>query len=162
MIFFTDGRKQGMMRTSWWTTPDGRHLNLGKDAKHPIYNAYLTKHIWPWFADHIGQDGWRVLYKFRYQRDMMIYWGAAIERNTMKLRVVTDATISDPDKGLLLEHVNALHYERDGLSMVVPMPPNADGPDWDVQVLRALADGIERKYQSPLAQNCGSSRTFSD
>jgi hypothetical protein len=79
VVFFTDGRKQGMMRTSWWTTPDGQHLNLGKVKKHPIYNKYLSQHIWPWFEQHIGNE-WRVVHYFRYQRDMMVYWSAAIAR----------------------------------------------------------------------------------
>jgi hypothetical protein len=79
VVSFTDGRKQGMMRSSWWMTPDGEHLNLGKVDKHPVYNKYLTEHIWPWFDGHIG-EGWRVVHRFRYQRDMMIYWSAAICR----------------------------------------------------------------------------------
>lgn len=79
VCFFTDGRKQGMMRSSWWTTPDGRHVNLGKERKHAVYHHYLSEHIWPWFDGHIGNE-WRVVHRFRYQRDMMIYWSAAIER----------------------------------------------------------------------------------
>lgn len=80
VVFFTDGRKQGLMRTGWWTTPDGRHLQISKAAKGPIFHAYLNKHIWPWFDDMMAKEGWRIVHRFRYQRDMMVYWSAAVER----------------------------------------------------------------------------------
>jgi len=80
VCYFTDGRKQGLMRTGWWTTPDGRHLHLTTEAKKPIFHHYLPRHIWPWFDDYITKSGWRVVHKWRYQRDMMIYWSAALER----------------------------------------------------------------------------------
>jgi hypothetical protein len=79
VLYFTDGRKQGLMRTNWWTTPDGRHLHLSTEAKKPIFHHYLPKHIWPWFDAFVAPE-WRVVHKWRYQRDMMIYWSAAVER----------------------------------------------------------------------------------
>jgi hypothetical protein len=86
---FTDGHRQGLNRTGWWNHPDGRKIRLGheggprmgdREKKLPIFGSYLSKHIWPWFDMQIERAGYRQLDRFRYQRDMMIYWGFAIER----------------------------------------------------------------------------------
>lgn len=79
VVFFTDGRRQGAMRTGHWTRPDGTKVHLDTLKKRQdVYWPYLTKHVWPWFDDFIA--GHKVLDRWRYQRGMMIYWGAVIER----------------------------------------------------------------------------------
>jgi hypothetical protein len=79
VLFFTDGRRQGLLRTGSWTKPNGEKVQLASGPqKLTVFNAYLTRHIWPWFESHI--EPWRVVDRFRYQRGLMVYWGAVIER----------------------------------------------------------------------------------
>jgi hypothetical protein len=79
VLFFTDGHKQGLMRTGHWHLPDGSKQYLDTAAeRRPIYNFYLTKHVWPWFEDFVRP--YRVTQIMRYQRAMMTYWGAAIRK----------------------------------------------------------------------------------
>jgi hypothetical protein len=86
---FTDGHRQGLNRTGWWNHPDGRKIRLGheggprmgdREKKLPIYGSYLTKHVWPWFDLKVKEAGYHYLDRWRYQRDMMVYHGFAIER----------------------------------------------------------------------------------
>jgi hypothetical protein len=86
VLVFTDGHRQGLVRTGWFDHPSGEKIKLGEGlrgdpvVKAPFYWKYLSEHIWPWFdAEILGQD-WRLLDRWRYQRDMMIYWGMALER----------------------------------------------------------------------------------
>lgn len=84
-LFFTDGHRQGLVRTGWFNSPGGEKIKLGEGLrgdpkiKQPYYWKYLSKHIWPYFDELIASE-WRMLDRWRYQRDMMIYWGMAIER----------------------------------------------------------------------------------
>jgi hypothetical protein len=80
VMYFTDGRRQGLERTGHWTRPDGQKLYLPprSGAKSLVFTRYLSAYIWPWFDDHIKP--WRVLERYRYLRGMMVYWGVAIER----------------------------------------------------------------------------------
>lgn len=85
VMFFTDGRKQGLGRTGHWTKPDGTKVYLPSLAEHgpggprpKVFNSYWIKHIKPWFHEAILP--WRVVRDFRYNRSMMVYWGAVIER----------------------------------------------------------------------------------
>jgi hypothetical protein len=78
VLFFTDGQRQSMMRVGNWTSPDGDRLEATTEEARPIFNAYLSKYVWPWFADFI--DPWHVVDRFRYLRGWMVYWGAVIER----------------------------------------------------------------------------------
>jgi hypothetical protein len=80
VLFFTDGRRQGLIRSGSWTKPDGTKVQLSKGSeKSTVFNTYLSKHIYPWFVSHIEPE-WKVLDWMRYQRSMMLYWGAVIER----------------------------------------------------------------------------------
>lgn len=81
VLFFTDGHKQGLMRTGHWHLPDGskRYLN-GPAEKRPVFHFYFAQHVWPWFVDFIEQDGYHVMDRMRYLRGMMLYWGAVVER----------------------------------------------------------------------------------
>lgn len=85
VVVFTDGHRQGLLRTGWFDHPAGHKIRLGHEGgprmgdpelKRPVFNSYLSKHVWPWFEDYI--EPYRVLDRWRYQRDMMVYWGAAI------------------------------------------------------------------------------------
>jgi hypothetical protein len=78
VMFFTDGRRQGLMRSGHWTKPDGTKVLLDGPEKHPVFNAYLTRHVWPWFEAHI--EPWVIVDRFRYLRAMMLYWGVVVER----------------------------------------------------------------------------------
>lgn len=84
-LFFTDGHRQGLIRTGWFNSPDGSKVKLGDGLrgdpkiKAPYYWKYLPVHIWPYFDGLVASE-WRLLDRWRYQRDMMIYWGMAIER----------------------------------------------------------------------------------
>jgi hypothetical protein len=78
VLFFTDGRREGMTRTNHWVKPDGSKVTVTRAEKLVIFNAYMTKHIWPWFEEHI--EPYRILDKWRYQRARMMYWGVAIQK----------------------------------------------------------------------------------
>ena len=91
-MFFTDGHRQGLLRTGWFDQPDGTKIKLGTGSrdeydrgdpkiKAPYYWKYLSLHIWPYFDGLVASE-WRMLDRWRYQRDMMIYWGMALERKT--------------------------------------------------------------------------------
>lgn len=67
-----------MMRTGSWTKPSGHHVTVEKPDEAPIFNAYLSRHVWPWFEEAIRP--WRMIDKMRYLRSMMVYWGAVVER----------------------------------------------------------------------------------
>ena len=78
VLFFTDGRRQGLLRSGSWTRPDGIKVHLNSRVeKSVVANNYLNGHVWPWFEDFIRP--YRILDRWRYQRSLMIYWGAAIE-----------------------------------------------------------------------------------
>jgi hypothetical protein len=81
VMFFTDGRRQGLLRSGSWTKPDGSKVLLKtRVQKSVVANNYLGGHIWPWFESHVAPLGYKVIDRWRYQRSLMIYWGAAIER----------------------------------------------------------------------------------
>lgn len=81
VLFFTDGRRQGLIRSGSWTKPDGTKVQLSKGTeKSTVFNTYLSRHVFPWFYDHV--EPWKVVDVFRYQRSMMLYWGAVVERPT--------------------------------------------------------------------------------
>lgn len=79
VLFFTDGQRQGIKRTGTFPYPDGSFArDLDLSARRDGYHFYLSRHIWPWFENLVAP--WRVLDRFRYLRQDMAYWGAAIER----------------------------------------------------------------------------------
>lgn len=80
VVFFTDGHRQGIVRTGHWHKPDGSNVKLTSTTeKRAVFNTYYAKHILPWFSGFI--DGWTILESAYYLRgSSMLYWGAAIER----------------------------------------------------------------------------------
>lgn len=78
VLFFTDGQRQSMMRVGKWIAPDGTVLEAETEEARPIFNAYVSKYIWPWFEDFVAP--WRVVDRFRYLRGWMVYLGFVIER----------------------------------------------------------------------------------
>ena len=79
VLFFTDGHKQGLMRTGHWHKPDGSKEQI-KDTneKRKVFNFYFPKHILPWFQEHIKP--YKIVKKQFYLRGMMLYWGAVIKK----------------------------------------------------------------------------------
>jgi len=77
-LFFTDGHRQGIMRTGWWHKPDGSKEKLvGTSARRKVYGAYFPRHVKPWFVGCIKP--WRAVRFMFYLRGMMLYWGAVVE-----------------------------------------------------------------------------------
>lgn len=79
ILFFTDGHRQGVIRTGHWITPEGEHryLELLTDRRL-VFNFYLPRYVYPWFECAIAP--WRCVRKLGYLRGMQCYWGAVIER----------------------------------------------------------------------------------
>jgi ubiquinone/menaquinone biosynthesis C-methylase UbiE len=86
VLTFTDGHRQGLLRTGWFDKPDGTKVKLGEGlrgdpvVKAPYYWKYLALHIWPYFDGLFAAEDWRTLDRWRYMRDMMVYHGVVIER----------------------------------------------------------------------------------
>ncbi len=77
-LFFTDGHKQGLMRTGHWHQPDGNKEYLENvNDRRKVFNFYFPKHIFPWFANYVKP--YKVIKKQFYLRGMMLYWGAVIK-----------------------------------------------------------------------------------
>lgn len=81
VVFFTDGRKQGMIRTGSMHYPDGSQKTFadGDIAKIAVFHFYWNQTVLPWFTNVITPE-WRILEEFRYLRKQMTYCGFAIER----------------------------------------------------------------------------------
>lgn len=78
VLFFTDGHRQGVMRTGWWHKPDGSKQKLENvNEKRNLFNFYFPRYILPWFEQAVRP--YRVQQKAFYLRGMMLYWGAVIE-----------------------------------------------------------------------------------
>ena len=78
-LFFTDGHKQGIMRTGHYHKPNGdKQFIEAVNDRRKVFNFYFPKHILPWFIDYISP--YKVKKKQFYLRGMMLYWGAVIER----------------------------------------------------------------------------------
>ena len=77
-LFFTDGHKQGIMRTEWAIYPDGHKEHLETvNERRALFNFYFLKVIMPWFTELVKP--YKVRQKAFYLRGMMLYWGAVIE-----------------------------------------------------------------------------------
>lgn len=77
-VLFTDGHKQGIMRTGHWHKPDGTKEYLETtNERRRVFSFYFPKHILPWFTEYIAP--WKVRRKMFYLRGMMLYWGAILE-----------------------------------------------------------------------------------
>ena len=82
VIYFTDGRKQGMIRTGSMHFPDGTQKTYADADMEKI--AHLPLLLEPDGAavvhKSVVEPEWRILEEFRYLRKMMTYGGFAIER----------------------------------------------------------------------------------
>jgi len=78
VLLFTDGHKQGIMRTGHWHRPDGSkaYLETANDRRL-VFNFYFQKHILPWFTGFV--QPYKVVKTINYLRGMMLYWGAVID-----------------------------------------------------------------------------------
>jgi len=77
-LFFTDGHKQGIMRTGWVHYPDGRKEHIQPlNERRKLFNFYFPRIIMPWFTEYVKP--YRITQKGFYLRGMMLYWGAVIE-----------------------------------------------------------------------------------
>lgn len=81
-LFFTDGHRQGIIRTGYIHYPDGTEEHV-KDlnTRRGLFNFYLSKVVIPWFKDFLGSEWRTVTGPFFYLRRMQLYWGTVIERN---------------------------------------------------------------------------------
>ncbi len=80
ILFFTDGHKQGIIRSGTFITPDGEHRKLADNTeKREVFNFYFPRTILPWFARYI--EPYKIVKNAFYLRGMMLYWGAVIDRN---------------------------------------------------------------------------------
>lgn len=80
VLFFTDGLRIALMRSTWLVRPSGGHVKIPDLFQRRLFfNGYFPKYIRPWFVDYIGAE-WRVIKTMFYLRGMMIYWGAVIEQ----------------------------------------------------------------------------------
>lgn len=79
VLFFTDGHRQGIIRTHNLHAPDGtkRKIATTNEAR-ALFNSYWTKTIEPWFVRFVKP--WRVARTFKYLRGGMLYWGAVVEK----------------------------------------------------------------------------------
>jgi len=79
VLFFTDGQRQAVIRVGSWQAPAG-HRVVEKDLsrRRQAHNMWWTRHVRPWFVETVRP--YRVIREIHYQRRMMLYWGAVIER----------------------------------------------------------------------------------
>ena len=78
-LFFTDGHRQGIIRTKWLITPDGTHRKLDDiSERRKAYNFYFRSIVLPWFVQYV--EPWKVIKTQSYLRgSSMLYWGAVVE-----------------------------------------------------------------------------------
>jgi hypothetical protein len=78
-LFFTDGHRQGIIRTKWLITPDGTHRKLEDiSERRKAYNFYFRSIVLPWFVQYV--EPWKVSKTQSYLRgSSMLYWGAVVE-----------------------------------------------------------------------------------
>lgn len=81
VLYFTDGHRQGIIRTGNLIAPDGTHTKVPVREKRALYNFYWKRVVAPWFGTFIIEAGWRVRATNHYLRgSSMLYWGAVVER----------------------------------------------------------------------------------
>jgi hypothetical protein len=81
VVFFTDGEKQAIVRSGYPRFPDGtKFVTKGMTAneRRPFFNFWYLRHCVPWLKSAVGP--YKVVKVRNYQRGMMIYWGASLER----------------------------------------------------------------------------------
>ncbi|MBT9131241.1 MAG: hypothetical protein DDT41_01545 [candidate division WS2 bacterium] len=79
LLFFTDGHKQGIIRTGWHIKPDGEKEYITSiNERRKRFNMYFSKYILPWFEEYVKP--YKVMKKQFYLRRMMLYWGVVVEK----------------------------------------------------------------------------------
>lgn len=79
VLFFTDGHRQGIMRTGHVVFPDGhKEFHQAINERRRLFNFYFPQVVFPWFVYYILP--YSVLTKSFYLRGMMLYWGVVIHR----------------------------------------------------------------------------------
>jgi hypothetical protein len=82
VAIFTDAHRMGIAVDGTLLAPDGSKTTfrpvVDLHARQRAFNFYLSRIVWPWFEGFI--EPYRVLYRMRYLRGMLTYWGAAVER----------------------------------------------------------------------------------
>lgn len=79
VLFFTDGHRQGIIRSGWVHYPHGEREHLDKlNDRRRLYNFYFPQVVLPWFTKYVKP--YEIVQKAFYLRDMMLYWGAIIAR----------------------------------------------------------------------------------
>lgn len=79
ILFFTDGHKQGIIRSGWVHYPHGEREHIDKlNDRRRLYNFYFPQVVLPWFTEYVKP--YEIAQKAFYLRSMMLYWGAVIER----------------------------------------------------------------------------------
>jgi hypothetical protein len=81
VLFFTDAHRMGIMVDGTHIHPDGSNTKIDNlTERRQGFNFYLSKHVWPWFEDYIRP--YRMIYKMRYLRGMLTYWGCVLEKKS--------------------------------------------------------------------------------
>lgn len=80
VLFFTDGHRQGIIRSGVLINPDSKHIKIEKvNDRRRLFHFYAKLVIEPWFKKVI--KGWKCNAAKFYLRAGMIYWGAVISRS---------------------------------------------------------------------------------
>jgi len=79
VLFFTDGHRQGIIRSKWLIAPDGTHRKLEDlSERRKTYNFYFRHIVLSWFVRYV--EPWQLLRTQQYTRgSSMLYWGAVVE-----------------------------------------------------------------------------------
>lgn len=80
-LFFTDGHRQGILRTGWFHAPGGSKRKVVNPEKRQLFNFYWQRVVKPWFNQFMTDAGWRIVTMRYYLRgSSMLYWGAVVEK----------------------------------------------------------------------------------
>lgn len=78
-LFFTDGHRQGIIRTGSFHHPSGEVQQLKTtNEKRKGFNFYWGQTVLPWFKEYIKP--YKIIKELHYVRGMsMLYWGVIVE-----------------------------------------------------------------------------------
>jgi hypothetical protein len=79
VLFFTDGHRQGIIRSKVLIDPDNNHTRVESLAeRRKLFNFYPKLVVFPWFVQQI--EGWQINALKFYVRAGMLYWGTVITK----------------------------------------------------------------------------------
>jgi len=79
VLFFTDGHRQGIIRTGVHITVEDKHIKLNDiNEQRKLFNMYYSNYILPWFSGYIKP--YKIIKKQFYIRQHMLYWGVVIKK----------------------------------------------------------------------------------